>query len=96
MAQKVKCSVSTLNQTVRDSYTHAPEPAGRSVRHVHEPGDGQGRRAHSARYPEGANLTHLGLDPHASYGAKARYYERYSTEELLATGHLEEVDDCLF
>jgi hypothetical protein len=36
------------------------------------------------------------LDPHASYGAKARYYERYPTEELLATGHLEEVDDCLF
>jgi len=31
------------------------------------------------------------LDPHASYEAKARYYERYSTEELLAAGHLEEV-----
>lgn len=31
------------------------------------------------------------LDPHASYEAKARYYERYSTQELLATGHLEEV-----
>lgn len=31
------------------------------------------------------------LDPHASYEAKARYYERYSTQELLAAGHLEEV-----
>jgi predicted DNA binding CopG/RHH family protein len=31
------------------------------------------------------------LDPHASYAAKARYYERYSTQELLAAGHLEEV-----
>lgn len=31
------------------------------------------------------------LDPHASYAAKARYYERYSTQDLLAVGHLEEV-----
>jgi len=31
------------------------------------------------------------LDRHASYEAKARYYERYSTQELLAAGHLEEV-----
>ncbi len=31
------------------------------------------------------------LDPPASYEAKARYYERYSTQELLAAGHLEEV-----
>jgi hypothetical protein len=31
------------------------------------------------------------LDPHASYEAKACYYERYSTQELLAAGHLEEV-----
>jgi len=31
------------------------------------------------------------LDPHASYVAKARYYERYSTQELLAAGHLQEV-----
>jgi predicted HicB family RNase H-like nuclease len=26
-----------------------------------------------------------------TYGAKARYYEQYSTQELLAAGHLEEV-----
>ena len=26
------------------------------------------------------------LDPHASYEAKARYYECYSTQELLAAG----------
>ena len=31
------------------------------------------------------------LDLHASYEAKARYYEHYSTQELLAAGHLEEV-----
>ena len=31
------------------------------------------------------------LDPHASYKAKACCYERYSTQELLAAGHLEEV-----
>ena len=31
------------------------------------------------------------LNLHASYQAKARYYERHSTEELLAAGHLEEV-----
>lgn len=31
------------------------------------------------------------LDPHASYEVKARYYERYSTQALLAAGHLEEV-----
>lgn len=31
------------------------------------------------------------LDPRLSYQAKASYYERYSTQELLAAGHLEEV-----
>ena len=31
------------------------------------------------------------LDPHASYEAKSRYYERYSTQELLAAGYLKEV-----
>ena len=31
------------------------------------------------------------VTPHASYQAKARYYERHSIEELLAAGHLEEV-----
>ena len=31
------------------------------------------------------------LNPHASYEAKAHYYERHSTQELLAAGHLEEV-----
>ena len=31
------------------------------------------------------------LDPHASYEAKAQYYERYSTAELVKHGHLEEV-----
>jgi predicted DNA binding CopG/RHH family protein len=31
------------------------------------------------------------LDPHASYEAKAQYYERYSTTELMENGHLEEV-----
>jgi predicted DNA binding CopG/RHH family protein len=31
------------------------------------------------------------LDPRASYEAKAHYYERYSTQELVEAGHLEEV-----
>lgn len=31
------------------------------------------------------------LSPHASYEAKARYYEHYSTEDLLAAGRLEEM-----
>jgi len=31
------------------------------------------------------------LNPHVSYKAKADYYERYSTQELLSSGHLEEV-----
>jgi hypothetical protein len=31
------------------------------------------------------------LNPRASYETKARYYERYSTQELVAAGHLEEV-----
>jgi hypothetical protein len=31
------------------------------------------------------------LPPRAAYEAKARYYERYSTQELLDAGHLEEV-----
>jgi len=30
-------------------------------------------------------------NPRASYEAKARYYERHSTQELLTAGHLEEV-----
>ena len=51
----------SLNRTARDSYTHAPEPECRSVRHAHENRGGQGRRAHSARYAECANLMHLGL-----------------------------------
>jgi hypothetical protein len=31
------------------------------------------------------------LGPSASYETRARYYEHYSTLELLAAGHLEEV-----
>ncbi len=31
------------------------------------------------------------LTPRSSYEAKARYYERYSTQELMAAGHLEEI-----
>mgnify|MGYP001594035984 CR=1 FL=1 len=31
------------------------------------------------------------LDRHASYEAKAHYYKRHSTQELLAAGRLEEV-----
>lgn len=31
------------------------------------------------------------LPSRTTYEAKARYYEQYSTQELLATGHLEEV-----
>jgi predicted DNA binding CopG/RHH family protein len=31
------------------------------------------------------------LDPHASYQARARHYEHYSTQELLAADHLEEI-----
>ncbi len=31
------------------------------------------------------------MNPNLPYKAKASYYERYSTEELLAAGHLEEV-----
>ena len=31
------------------------------------------------------------LNPQASYVAKARYYERYSTQELVAAGRLVEV-----
>jgi hypothetical protein len=31
------------------------------------------------------------LPPRAPYEARARYYEQYSTQELLAAGHLEEV-----
>ena len=34
----------------------------RSVRYAHENSGVQGRRAHSARYPECTNLRHLGLD----------------------------------
>ena len=52
---------SILNRTARDSYTHAPEPECRSVRYAHENSGVQGRRAHSARYTECANLMHLGL-----------------------------------
>src|SRR5713226_1288875 len=51
-----------LNRTARDSYTHAPEPECRSVRYAHENSGVQGRRAHSARYTECANLMHLGLE----------------------------------
>ena len=36
------------------------------------------------------------LDPDASYEAKARYYERFSTKELVAVGHLEEVGVCQY
>jgi predicted DNA binding CopG/RHH family protein len=31
------------------------------------------------------------LNPRASYKAKAEYYERHSTQELLSAGYLEEV-----
>ncbi|MGH7960620.1 MAG: CopG family antitoxin [Candidatus Binatia bacterium] len=41
--------------------------------------------------PQKAKLSLPATNPHASYEAKARYYERYSTQELLAAGHLEEV-----
>ncbi|MBI3799338.1 MAG: hypothetical protein HY268_20530 [Deltaproteobacteria bacterium] len=51
-----------LNQAAGDSYTHAPEPACRSVRYAHENSGVQGRRAHSARYPGRTNLMHLGLE----------------------------------
>ena len=34
------------------------------------------------------------LEPDASYETKARYYERFSTNELMAAGHLEEVGVC--
>lgn len=31
------------------------------------------------------------IPTHATYETKARYYERYSTQDLLDAGHLEEV-----
>jgi len=54
-------TLALLNRTARDSYTHAPEPECRSVRHAHENRGGQERRAHSARYAGCANLMLLGL-----------------------------------
>ncbi|MGH9428180.1 MAG: CopG family antitoxin [Terriglobia bacterium] len=41
--------------------------------------------------PQKAKAPLPALNPHASYEAKARYYERHSTQELLAAGHLEEI-----
>ncbi|MBM4257062.1 MAG: hypothetical protein FJ147_14335 [Deltaproteobacteria bacterium] len=38
-----------------------------------------------------AKVTVPPLDPKASAEVKARYYERYTTQELIAAGHLEEV-----
>ena len=38
-----------------------------------------------------AKMTIPSLDPKASAEAKARYYERYTTQELIAAGQLEEV-----
>jgi len=62
-----------LNRTARDSYTHAPEPECRSVRHAHENSGVQGRRAHSARYAGCANLMHLGLGSYLLHDRGAKF-----------------------
>ena len=70
----------SLNRTARDSYTHAPEPACRSVRYARENSGVQGRRAHSARYAECANLMHLGLGGEKRPAKNEELVRRYITE----------------
>ena len=36
----------------------------------------------------------LPLEPDASYETKARYYERFSTDELVTAGRLDEIGVC--
>lgn len=72
--QSVSCCSVSLNQTTGDSYTHAPELSYSSVRHAHENGGGQGRRAHSARYARCANVVWFDLG--------CRGQERSSNKEV--------------